>query len=219
MRLSDWPQVRHVVWDWNGTLLDDTWLCVDILNHLLSAHRLPPTTIDDYRRQFSFPVIHYYRLLGFSLENGSFHQLSEDFIRLYSQRCLECRLFDDVREALRLISSAGLGQSILSANRQDILESTVASYNLTAWFAHLSGERDIYATGKIEAGRALANRLSLPGQAILLIGDTLHDAEVASTLGWNCLLVSRGHNDHERLLTARHPVVNSLSLALTNPVS
>ena len=31
----------HVIWDWNGTLLDDAWLCVDVMNGVLRAHDLP----------------------------------------------------------------------------------------------------------------------------------------------------------------------------------
>src|SRR5258708_2287908 len=39
---------RHVIWDWNGTLLDDTWLCVEVLNTLLPDTALPPITLGKY---------------------------------------------------------------------------------------------------------------------------------------------------------------------------
>ena len=35
----------HVLWDWNGTLLDDAWLCVEVVNRLRAARRMQLATI------------------------------------------------------------------------------------------------------------------------------------------------------------------------------
>ena len=31
----------HILWDWNGTLLDDAWLCVEVMNSMLAERDLP----------------------------------------------------------------------------------------------------------------------------------------------------------------------------------
>ena len=62
---------QHIIWDWNGTLLNDAWLFVDIMNGVLSNRKLPLITVDDYRKLFCFPVKDYYKKLGFDLENES----------------------------------------------------------------------------------------------------------------------------------------------------
>ena len=43
-----------------------------------------------------------------------------------------------------------------------------------------------------------------------MIGDTLHDAEVARAMGTRCMLVARGHHSRETLLTAGVPVAATL---------
>ena len=71
------------------------------------------------------------------------------------------------------------------------------------------GSDNICATGKIGIGQRLIKENSLdPGKA-LIIGDTLHDAEVAKALGINCILYSGGHNNYN-LLTKKSKVIRNL---------
>ena len=43
---------KHIVWDWNGTLLDDAWLCVEVLNQMLSQRGQTAITLEFYRQHF-----------------------------------------------------------------------------------------------------------------------------------------------------------------------
>ena len=70
---------RHIIWDWNGTLWDDTWLCVEINNHMLQRRSLPEITADTYRDTLCFPVVDYYCQLGFDYESDSYNRLAEEF--------------------------------------------------------------------------------------------------------------------------------------------
>lgn len=55
-----------ILWDWNGTLLDDVQLCVDALNRLLARYGYPQRyDRDQYRAIFGFPVQEYYARAGF----------------------------------------------------------------------------------------------------------------------------------------------------------
>ena len=45
----------------------------------------------------------------------------------------------------------------------------------------------------------------------VMLGDTLHDAEVARALGCRCVLVARGHQSRAGLLAAGFPITDSLS--------
>ena len=71
---------KHIIWDWNGTLLDDAWLCVDIMDSMLKERSLGTLTLDRYQRLFEFPVIDYYRKLGFDFTKESFEKTGTEFI-------------------------------------------------------------------------------------------------------------------------------------------
>jgi phosphoglycolate phosphatase len=207
---------RHVIWDWNGTLLDDTWLCVEVLNQLLHNAGLRPIGVDAYRAHFGFPVIHFYEWLGFRFTAQSFDEVSRRFIGEYNRRRYECRLQPGVHEALARFHAAGLPQSVLSAYHEDTLREVVAHYGLTSHFTHLSGLDNIHAHGKIERGRAHLRTLELheSPRAVVLIGDTQHDHEVAAALGADCLLLHHGHMHPGRLDGRGVPVAASLAEAV-----
>ncbi len=200
---------RHIIWDWNGTLLDDAWLCVDILNTLLEKYGKDSVTLEAYMNEFDFPVQKYYESLGFDFTKESFAQVAADYISIYDKRRFECELTRGAVEALNHFSKKNVTQSILSAYQQSMLEEIVGHFGLTPFFAHLAGLNDYYAAGKINSGKLLIEKLDFPQGDILLIGDTLHDYEVAAELGIDCVLIE-GHNCCEKLKKANVPVYKSL---------
>jgi phosphoglycolate phosphatase len=190
---------RHVIWDWNGTLLDDLDLCIDVMNGLLRRRGLPVMDRARYHAVFDFPVRAYYERLGFDFRRDSFEGLSVEFIAGYEARRGESRLHPGAREMLAAFQLAGVTQSVLSAYRGDTLQEIVGHFGLTPYFMRLIGLDNIYAHSKTELGRAWVAELGIPGKDILMIGDTLHDLEVAKALGVDCVLVAAGHHSAGRL--------------------
>ena len=201
---------NHLIWDWNGTLINDTWLCVEVLNSMLDRRQMPIVSVDTYRTQFEFPVIEYYKQLGFDLDTCPFEAISAEFNNEYDQRREECSLHDDAWEILESYKRARRSQSILSASLHSSLKEIIDYYKLTPFFHELMGLKNIYAEGKIDLGRQCVNSLEYDRREILLIGDTVHDFEVATACGIDCVLVSHGHQSQERLEACGVPVFKSL---------
>lgn len=207
MRLRDY---RHVVWDWNGTLLDDAWLCVEVMNGLLRPRALPLLDAARYEEEFRFPVIEYYRALGFDFERDPFERIGTEFIVEYERRRHECGLVPGAREILQTLHAAGMRQSVLSAYRHDTLEELLAHHGVRSLFDHVTGGDDHYAHGKTGQALAWMQRAGVAGVDLVMVGDTLHDAEVAAAMGAACCLVHAGHQSPARLRSAGVPVFASL---------
>lgn len=197
------PRYRHIVWDWNGTLLDDCDYAIAVMNGLLARRQLPLLDRARYHALFDFPVRDYYERLGFDPARDTFEQLSVEFITAYDAQRLTCGLHAGVEALLAAVRGAGLTQSILSAYRQETLHEIVAHFGLTERFVRLIGLDNIFAHSKAELGRAWIAELGLPPGEVLLVGDTLHDLDVANAMGVDCVLVAAGHHPAERL-RARH---------------
>ncbi len=198
---------EHIVWDWNGTLLADTRICVDVLNELMAEKGLSPITEERYRETFDFPVIEFYRALGFPTGREEFEATSRDFIARYHARAIDCPLHVGAKDLLLRLTDAAHSQSILSAAQQAALEHSVRVYGLERCFRHLVGARDIFAHGKEGAGVAWLAANELDPDGVVLVGDTLHDHAVARAMGIRCVLVSHGHHSRERLEQTGAPVV------------
>ena len=201
---------RHIVWDWNGTLLDDVQASVNTINKLLAARALPPTDIDRYRELFGFPVRNYYTAIGFRLENENWDLLARTYHDIYLADP-SIRLHDEAVPVLRFCREAGLGLSVLSAAEQSILSRMLEDAGVTAWFDFIHGVDNLHGHSKVETGRQLIRRIPCPPAQVLFVGDTLHDHEVAVELGCHCVLISQGHQSHARLLAAGCPVLEKLS--------
>ena len=202
---------QHIIWDWNGTLLNDTRLCVEVLNALLAERGRAAIGPDEYRKQFGFPIIHFYDYLGFDVDVDSFESVSRAFIDAYEARWLtECSLHPDAEAVLQALSAGGLSHSILSAAEQCTLERGVAHYGIGSHFKGVIGTDNIHALGKVERGRAWMAQLEWPPEAVVLVGDTLHDLEVAEAIGCDCVLMTHGHHCPTRLGDSGAPLAHSL---------
>lgn len=201
---------KHIIWDWNGTLFNDVDLCVKIMSGILSRRSLPVFGKEHYKNIFTFPVIKYYELAGLDLEKFSFEDLSIEFITEYEANKYSGSLYTEVADVLAFISGKGISQSILSAYSQNTLEEVINHFGIPDYFNSLNGLNNIYAESKIEIGRKLMRRLNCGTGEVLLVGDSVHDFEVANEIGADAVLVSHGHQSHEILIKYDVPVITSL---------
>ncbi len=190
---------QNILWDWNGTLLDDVDECIEIINVSLANRKLKTIDRTQYLEKFQFPVKKYYEEIGFNFSLESFEKVGREYIDAYATRMFECRLHDSAVEILQRLSLAGKKQYILSALNHAALQKCIGEFGLARFFEEARGLDDHYAHSKVELGRTLMADLGIACDSAVLIGDTLHDYEVAQDLGIDCILIAAGHNSRKRL--------------------
>ena len=200
-----------ILWDWNGTLLDDGDLCVDARNRLLAGFGDPQRyDLERYRAIFGFPVEDYYVRAGFDFTRHSFAELAESYMEDYIPASAACPLMAGAVDALEAFKNAGLRQVILSASPVTTLTRQVEERGVTPYFDRLLGLGDIYAKSKVEVGLAYLQEAGFDPAKAVMIGDSVHDFEVAQALGVGCVLQSSGHQPPETLCRTGAPVVAGL---------
>ena len=204
-------EITTLIWDWNGTLINDVDICVDCINVLLEKRQLPLLDLEKYREVFRFPVKEYYEEVGFDFSKEPYDKVAMEFIDIYIARLPEADLHKDVVDTLSEFSRRGLNQSVLSAMEHNNLVKSITEKGIFPYFGLLMGISDHFASGKIENARQIISKLDTDPQHTLLIGDTLHDYEVAQEIGCHCILVAHGHQSMEHLKEAGCPVAIELS--------
>ena len=202
---------ESVIWDWNGTLLDDVALALGIANDIFVDHGLAAISRERYTRVFDFPVQVYYERVGMTFEDKSFEAISEHFCQRFEDELVRADLYDGVADVLASIKDAGLDQMILSATEHESLHRMVNRFGIAHHFDHIQGMPHGLATGKSEIGMRLLDDRQLEASSTVLIGDTLHDREVADMMGVDCILVATGHQSRERLTATGKTVVESIA--------
>lgn len=206
---------RHLVWDWNGTLLDDLSLVITATNAAFASVGGPAVTADHHRRYFRRPIADYYaQVLERPVGREEFDRLDKVFHDAYQAALPGCRLTEHARDVLVQWSGT---QSLLSMWHHDELLTTLDAYRLTEHFTRIDGLRyrlggDIDHKGPHLRTHLAAQQLD-PAQ-VVLVGDTADDAHAAAAVGASCVLFSGGFTDRSQLAATGVPVVDTLRGAI-----
>ena len=210
--------MQSIIWDWNGTLLNDLDFCISTINVLLKKRELDLLDRFSYKEVFSFPVKDYYQAIGFDFLKEDFSVSAQEYIDIYNAGVSNCKLHSGATYVLEHFKNMGFRQFVLSAMQQDMLEHTLKHQNIFDYFEGIAGLNDHYAVSKIERGKQLIAHFSINKAQATIIGDTNHDFEVAQQLEVDCILVADGHQSKERLAATGAKVIDDLQQLKTFPL-
>ena len=200
-----------LIWDFNGTILNDGHLLVAVNNEMNRKRGLPEITYDYYREHFSHPPKPFYEKQGYNFDNEDYGEISRIFLERYEELQQEAELMPHVIEILTWAKEQGIPQIILSAHKQDMLERHLQRLGIMDFFSHVSGESSHIIGGKVERAKALAESGAFDFSHAVLIGDTDHDFHAAQAMDAACILCSAGHQTVERLKATGAVVISDLS--------
>uniref|UniRef100_UPI0032178D80 HAD family hydrolase n=1 Tax=uncultured Draconibacterium sp. TaxID=1573823 RepID=UPI0032178D80 len=210
--------MQSIIWDWNGTLLNDLDFCISTINKVLKKRKLNLVTHESYKAVFSFPVKDYYETIGFDFSKEDFAIPAHEFIDIYNEGVKNCTLHNSVHEVLSYFKEKGIRQFVLSAMQQNMLNETLKHQGIFDYFEGVAGLNDHYATSKIERGEQLISQFNINKEKATIIGDTIHDYEVAEQLGTDCILIADGHQSEERLQSTGVQVISELNDLMKLPL-
>ena len=205
---------KLLIWDWNGTILDDADLCLSIENEMLRERKMPEITKEWYLEHFSFPIRAYYEMMGYTFEKESFEALSDTFMARYRQRYAMCPLRRGVTDVLKAVREAGIRQTLLSVTQQDDLFEQASRLGAAPFFSEILGQLDVLGTSKVDRAKRYMEEMNIDPKDALFIGDTDHDVEAAKAVGCPCVLLEGGHQSREVLLRCGVPVLDSAEALL-----
>jgi len=189
-----------IVFDWNGTLLDDIDYCLSITNKMLEEFALPQLTRTRYRSIFSFPVQSYYQQLGFDFAKHPFPELAARWMRSYTANVTaRADLFQQTEGLIEDLKNSGYRLAILTAAIESDVHELLVHHGIDEAFDEVYGLDHCEASSKVERGQQMYAAMGLDAARTLLIGDTDHDFEVGQALGAPTLLLADGHQSYERL--------------------
>lgn len=203
--------MKYIFLDFNGTIIDDVQLCLDLLNEILKKQGKKELTVEQYKNVFTFPVKKYYEAAGVDFSMESFEDLAKKFISKYQPASMNCGLYAGLIDTVTLLKEKGYHFVILSASEKNNLMEQCTHYGLVPYFDAILGIDNIHAASKVDIALDYLKQNDIQGKDILFVGDTLHDLEVAQKLGAECFLVSCGHQSLEVLKQGNTRIIQSVA--------
>lgn len=198
-----------IIWDYNGTLIDDAEAALLSVNDMLIKRNMPLITMEQYYSFMDTPITKFYEHL-FDLNKVPFEMIAQEFARGYDRHIPEEPLMEHARLVLALARDMGMRQLVLSASHQEKIDTELKRLNIAHYFDCVSGADDYHAGSKAQRGRQVVAGLGVQPEKAVLVGDCLHDYHVAREIGAHCVLLSKGHQGRADLLTAGVPVLDDL---------
>lgn len=198
-----------IIWDFNGTLLDDVGAALDSVNDMLDKRGKPPINLTQYREYIDVPIRHFYEQV-LDLEKEDYNDILLEYQQGYELHVKDCGLTRFVHSALERAKEQGIPQIVLSSSEQSQLERLLKDYGIAEYFDAVLGAEDILAGSKIERAERYIKEHCVSAERAVVIGDLLHDCDVAQAIGSACLLLTSGHHDRARLETSGARVEDTL---------
>ncbi|MGN0457295.1 MAG: HAD family hydrolase [Acutalibacteraceae bacterium] len=194
-------KIKTIVWDWNGTLLNDVDLNINIVNKMLTEFNIQTISKDYYRCIFSFPIFAFYKKLGFKIDDNIslYEKLVEKYNKMYCEQLLSGSLFPNAEHMLQHLHKFNVQHIILSGQNQKDLDYQVDHFGIREYFCLVKGSEEKDASDKKYQLSNIVQYQNLSPQDMLIIGDTISDWELASTCGSSCILFTHGHQDEKIL--------------------
>lgn len=204
--------MKTVIWDFNGTIIDDLELCLNVEKEMLARRGMRNDyTREDYRNLFCFPVINYYYKLGYTFENETYEEISVEFNDMYDEGFDTCTLVDGFKNLIEESIRKGYRNVILSASRHEALLDQCHRLHIAHYFDEILGMDNALAASKIDMAEKWMANTDVDPKECIYIGDTVHDQETADALGIeNCVLAAVGHQSYEVLKEKGTCVVHTL---------
>ncbi|MEG1791036.1 MAG: HAD hydrolase-like protein [Clostridia bacterium] len=207
---------QTIFWDWNGTIIDDLHICMQSINTLLKRRSMKLfEKPQDYFDVFCFPIIEYYRKIGFDYTKEPYIDLANEYMIEYDKNSKNAKPFNDVIAAIKSLNQLNMRQIVLSAYEKNALVEWLKVFKIYNYFDDVIGLDNIYAAGKVDIALRWLENNKIDLSKAVMIGDTTHDCEVAEAMGCDCILLARGHNSEADLRSTGKKVFNKASELLT----
>jgi phosphoglycolate phosphatase len=181
-----------VLWDWNGTLLNDVSINLAVLNGLLKERNLETLSLEKYRELFRMPIIDFYKDIGFVFKDESFEETAAKYFTRYENEFDKIELTQNIEYILNEIKKKGFNQYIVSATPQAELIEQVQKKKIAGYFSEIIGNDNYKVASKKHRAVELVTRIG-KDNSFVFIGDMDHDYEVAEKIGAKCILYNKGH--------------------------
>ncbi len=197
-----------VVFDWNGTLLDDTHIVLDCFNLALKSFSIAPVTMETFL-EIQCPCMEsLYRSAGvpeeqleeaIDLERDIFHDN-------YERQSHTASLRAGVKDLLKKLKKHNVTNIILSNHIQGEISRLLKNHDIFHYFddvlAFISRETQFRDKNKKERLLSYIQGKTLTASNALMVGDSTEEINVAHELGMTSVAVTGGMTSEKRLRNA-----------------
>jgi len=173
---------KHVIFDFNGTLVNSLDVIEDVLNGLIARSRFKELTPRDFEKVRSLPFGKKARVLLF------FAKYQKEFLRQFHENIARVKFVEGVKETLVLLNEKNIEFSILSGNTQAMITDFFKLHGISV--------KQIYQSqrlfGKYRRLKKIIKQSRCKSADVLYICDEVRDVSACNKSGVDAIFVKWG---------------------------
>ena len=203
-------EYKVIIWDFNGTLIDDVSAALASVNDMLSRRNLPYINMEQYASYVDTPIIKFYEHIFDDLYSMDFSVIAEEFNSGYENHLTPHAVMNGAEDVLEYFNEKGKLQTVISATHIDKVNNRLREFGLTAYFDRILAHNNLIAEDKTHLAVKYFAEKGIKPQEAVVIGDCVADFMMAEILGCDCILTTQGHQSRKEFAETTATVIDSL---------
>ncbi len=204
-------EYKVIIWDFNGTLIDDVNAALSSVNDMLKSRNLPEITMQQYASYVDTPIIKFYEHIFDDLYSMDFNEIALEFNAGYDKHLPQKAVMANAEEVLEYFNSKGKLQTVISATHIDKVTKRLEEFGLSGYFDKILAHNNLIAEDKTHlAVKYFAGKQIKPEEAVV-IGDCVADYKMAQAISADCILTTQGHQSRVEFAQTSAIIIDSLS--------
>ena len=200
---------RAIIWDYNGTIVDDVNAALDAVNDMLIKRNQPVIDLCKYQAAVDIPIWKFYETV-FIKGSITMQDAINEFDAGYDKYISEHPLMNGVEDMLEHFKSLGIRQLVLSASHEDKVLTGLRKLGIIKYFDVVLARSDYNVGDKTYLAKQYFMDSQMSPDNAVVIGDCVNDFDVARSLGCDCILNTRGHQGVEQLSQTSALIIDSM---------
>ena len=203
-------EYKVIIWDFNGTLIDDIDAALASVNDMLIRRKLPTINLEQYASFIDTPIIKFYEHIFDDLYSMDFNVIADEFNSGYEKYLRSHAVMPYAEDVLGYFNSLGKLQTVISATHIYKVNTRLREFGLDGYFDKILAHDNLIAEDKTHLAVKYFHEKGIKPQEAVVIGDCVADFKMAQTICADCILTTQGHQSRKEFAVTTAYVIDSL---------
>ena len=188
-----------IIFDWDGTLSDSVGLITDLMIQSFLLHNVSPPSRMEVADILGIKLSEAFKILLKEKDQNAIELILNSYIDLYNQSSNKVKLFDGVELGIKELHRYGYKIAIATGGGRNYLDSCLAQTSIKDFINVTKTSDDCFSKPHPQMCNEILNELIIEPEKGIVIGDSIHDLQMAKNAGISSLAVTYGAHKQDSL--------------------
>lgn len=188
-----------IIFDWDGTLSDSVGLITDLMIQSFLLHNVSPPSTMEVADILGIKLSEAFKILLKEKDQNASELIFNSYIELYNQSPNKVKLFDGVELGIKELHRYGYKIAIATGGGRNYLDSCLAQTSIKDFINVTKTSDDCFSKPHPQMCNEILNELIIEPEKSIVIGDSIHDLQMAKNAGISSLAVTYGAHKQDSL--------------------